>query len=476
MTLNPIPGDLLTNGLLVAVVILLHIQIAAFMIGATSLAIVSESIGMARRSGDERHDRLAHGLMKAEVYIFSFGAAVAIFFVIVVLGAIWGRFFVALGQITFWVFFAESLTFVAEVVLIYSLYANWDRLRGHRKARLGMLFVLNLSQWWQMFFIDAVASFMLTPNGGDANLLDQILNPTEIPLTIHRTVGNIAWAGAALGFAAAFRYWRVTRGIERSPTAVSPGLTPAHSVGAMAVDAAVSEPAQMREARYWDWAAQWGAMWAVGVTLLQPWLGYSYAKEIQLHEYPAWFNMMFGDLSNVFLTQITLLGLIFTIGSAYFWRRMRASDAPRARRQGFVALLLLLVTMFAALPAWFAPTYADVVAAHLARPFWQGGLLNPLGDFIPYKVSALFAMVFLGLWSLTMYLRAVSRSEMRPGAISRKSQALLLGLGVVVSVMMIVMGVIRENSRQPYLISGELTIHGQQITNNVPSPVGGTSG
>ena len=36
MPLNPVPGDLLTNGLLVAIVILLHVQIAAFLIGATN--------------------------------------------------------------------------------------------------------------------------------------------------------------------------------------------------------------------------------------------------------------------------------------------------------------------------------------------------------------------------------------------------------------------------------------------------------
>ncbi len=475
MTLNPVPGDLLTNGVLVAIVVLLHIQIAAFLIGATTLAIVSEAIGMARRSGDERHDRLGHGLLKAEIYLFSTGAAVAIFFMVIILGAIWGRFFVALQQVTFWVFFAEALTFVAEVVIIYSVYANWDRLRVHRPARLGMLFILNLAQWWQMFFIDAVASFMLTPNGGDKNFLNQILNPTEIPLTIHRTVGNIAWAGAAVAFVAAFRYWRVTRNVERAKT---PLATPAaaRSVGALAVDGAVAEPVEMREARYWDWVAQWGAIWAVGITLLQPWLGYSYAKEIQLHEYPAWFTMMFGDLSNVFLVQITLLGAIFTLGSTYFWRRMRASGATHYRRQGFLALLLLLVTLFAAQPAWFAFTYADTVSAHLAKPFWDGGLLNPFGDFIPYKVGALFAMVFLGLWSLTIYLRSVSREQMRPGVIGRRSQALLLGLGVVVSVMMIVMGVIRENSRQPYLISGQLTIHNQQIINAQPSQVGGTAG
>jgi hypothetical protein len=34
--------------------------------------------------------------------------------------------------------------------------------------------------------------------------------------------------------------------------------------------------------------------------------------------------------------------------------------------------------------------------------------------------------------------------------------------------MMLVMGVIREHSRQPYLINGEITLH-QQITNTAPS-------
>jgi len=53
---------------------------------------------------------------------------------------------------------------------------------------------------------------------------------------------------------------------------------------------------------------------------------------------------------------------------------------------------------------------------------------------------------------------------------------ILIGLGATVSVMMMVMGVIREHARQPYLISGELTINNQQILNNQPSAVGGSSG
>jgi hypothetical protein len=473
MQLNQIGGDLLSNGLLVAVVALAHIQIAAYLIGSSTLAIVSESISIARR-GDDHHDRLAHGLIKSSIYVFSIGSALAIFFVIFVLSGVWGRFFLSLQQITFWIFFVEAIAFVGEIVLIYTLYANWQRLAQHRRARLGMLVLLNIDQWWQMFFIDVVASFMLTPNGGDVNILDQILNPTNLPLTIHRTIGNIAWAGAAVAFVGGWQYLRATRRLETVRRA-SPVGSPAPSVGAMSASATGTEPAEAKEARHWDWVAQWGAMWAVGLTLFQPWFGYSYAKEIQLHAYPAWYNMMFGDLSNVFLLQITLLGLIFTLGAVYFWRRMKASGAARHRRQGVLAAALLFVTVFAALPAWFAPTYGDVVAAHLAKPFWEGGLLNPFADFIPYKVGALFAMVFLGVWSITSYLRALSREELRDGLIGRRAQAAVLALGVIVSVMMIVMGVIREHARQPYLISGELTIHNQQILNSQPSQVGGTS-
>lgn len=468
IALTQVGGNLLTNGLLVAVVALAHVQIAAFLIGASTLMIVSESVSLARR-GDARHDRLAHGLLKTSLYVFGFGSALAIFFVLFVLSAVWGRFFIDLGRITFWTFFLEAITFVGEIVTIYTLYANWERLDRYRLGRIGMLILLNIMQFLQMFWIDVVASYMITPNGGDLNFLNQVLNPTALPLDLHRVVGNIALAGAFVALAAGIQYLRATRRLERAERQVT-DATPALSVGAMSAATSAAEPPEAAESRYWDWAGQWGAVWAVGVTLLQPWLGYSYAKEIQLHAYTSWYTMMFGDLSNVFLVQITLLGLIFTLGAVYFWRRMKNAGAQHYRHQGILAVGLLIVTCFAALPAWFAPTYADAVAAGGNKPFWAGGLLNPFGNFMPYKIGALFMMVALGLWSVTSYMRAYGREQMRAGMISRRAQYVLVGLGVTVSVMMIVMGTIREHARQPYLINGELTINQQQITNNNPSP------
>jgi hypothetical protein len=407
------------------------------------------------------------------VYVFGFGSALAIFFVVLVLNGVWGKFFVALQQITLPAFFLEAIAFVVEIALLYTLYANWDRLARYRRARLGMLILLNIDYWWQMFFIDVVASFMITPNNGDVDLLAQILNPTQLPLTIHRTIGNIAFAGALIAFAGALRYLWAAR---RTETAAVPAPVPAvaRSVGAMAATEPVEETRESRELRYWDWVAQWGAVWAIVMTVFQPWAGYSYAKEIQLHAYPAWYSMMFGDLSNVFLAQLGLLGIIFILGSVYFWRRMKASGAPNHRRQGVIALLLVVVTIFAVQPSWFARTYADTVTAGLNRPWWDGGILNPIGNFIPFKVGALTAMFLLGLWSVTSYMRAYSHDQIRPASTGRRSQWLLLGLGVSTSAMMMIMGVIREHARQPYLISGELTISQQQITNDQPSKKGGS--
>lgn len=460
--LSPVSGSVLTNGVVVAVVALVHIQIAAFLTGSSTLAIVSESISMARR--DERHGRLAHMLVKSQVYIFGFGSATAIFFLVFVLLGLWAIFWTALQQITFWVLLFEAVMFLAEIVLLYTLYANWDRLREHRRARLALMVLLNISLWWQMFLIDIVASFMLTPNAGDVSILNQVLNPTSLPLTIHRTIGNVAWAGAVVAIVGAFNYLRLTRHSREPLPEAPPAIQPLHSVGAMAAGHLEAE-AKRAEILHWEWVAQWGVIWAATLSLLQPWVGYSYAKEIQLHAYGAWFTLMFGSLSNVFLVQIFLLGMLFVLASLYFWRRMVRSGVPGARRQLFLMVALIVMTLLAVQPAWFAGSYADAVAAGGDRPWWQGGLLNPIGNFVPFKVAALIGMVIFGLWSVTSFAIALSRGRIRPGGSGRTAQRAALALGVTVSLLMLVMGVLREHSRQPYVINGEITLHQQQVSN-----------
>src|ERR1019366_3231702 len=144
LTFSPtsVPGTVLTNTVLVGVVALLHVLFATFLIGSCTLVALSEGISMVTK--DERHERLARSLVQAWGYVFSTGAAIAIFFVVFVLVGMWGRFFVTFQQFTFWVWFFEALLFVGEIVLLYTLYANWERLRAYRLPRLGMgLFLHN---------------------------------------------------------------------------------------------------------------------------------------------------------------------------------------------------------------------------------------------------------------------------------------------------------------------------------------------
>jgi cytochrome d ubiquinol oxidase subunit I len=114
-------------------------------------------------------------------------------------------------------------------------------------------------------------------------------------------------------------------------------------------------------------------------------------------------------------------------------------------------------------------TYADAVAAGLDKPFWQGGLINPLAAMIPWKILALIAYSLLAIAGVVWYLRGL------PGVIwghaRRGEQRLLYLMAVLAVLMMITMGFIRENGREPFLISGEITIAGQQnVQTTQPSP------
>ncbi|MFN2569562.1 MAG: hypothetical protein ABR564_08180, partial [Candidatus Dormibacteria bacterium] len=88
LALQNVGGSLAANTWLVAIVALVHVEIAAFLTGSTTLAAVGEAISMA--SGDERHERLAHAQLRVWAYVFSFGSALAIFWVLFVLTGVWG--------------------------------------------------------------------------------------------------------------------------------------------------------------------------------------------------------------------------------------------------------------------------------------------------------------------------------------------------------------------------------------------------
>ena len=415
----------------------LHILIAGLVSGAAELGPAIEFLGFMRQR--RSYDRLAHGLGRFITLYFSVSSTIAILLITVLLVGFWGHFWTAIVTIAWWPLFIEAWTFVMQVSLAYLWYYTWDPLRGFKGVHMAIGGLLAIASFLQVYMIDVVASYMLTPTNPQ-NPIRLVLNPTSYPLTVHRTVGNLAYVGFVIGAFCAIRFLRARKPEDRV---------------------------------FYDWAGSFGLLWGVSLTLLQPVVGYSYAKEIQLHAYGSWYKMMYGTLSPWFLWQITLLGIMFLTATLYFARRLRSNQARGAGLLKAMAVGLVLTILLAAQPYHLGLTYDAVAGAGLNRPFWEGGLINPLGSMIPWKVLALMFYTLLAIAAVVWYLRGL------PGVIwggaRRGEQRLLMLMAVLTILMMVTMGFIRENSRAPFLISGEMTIQGEQNIQPTasPSPSGG---
>src|SRR5205807_4981078 len=318
----------------------IHILIAGLVSGAGEIGPAIEFLGFVRQR--RRYDRLAHGLGRFMTLYFSFSSAIAILLVTVLLVGFWGHFWTTMVTIGFWPFFIEAWTFVLQVSLAYLWYYTWGPLRAFKGVHMAIGGLLAIASFLQVYMIDVIASYMLSPSNPQ-NPIRLALNPTSYPLTVHRTVGNLAYIGFAFGGFCAIRYLRAKTAEDK---------------------------------RFYDWAGSFGLLWGVSMTLLQPVVGGSYAKEIQLHSYGSWYKMMFGSLSPVFLWQITLLGIMLLTATLYFARRLRTDQAQGSGTLKLLSVGMVLTTLLAAQPYALGFSYETVAAAGLNRPFWEGGLIN----------------------------------------------------------------------------------------------------
>jgi cytochrome bd ubiquinol oxidase subunit I len=399
----------------------IHILTAGLISAGGQAGPVLEWMGWMRRRAD--YDRLARGIARYLVLYFAISSAVAFVLITVLLVGLTGRFWTVITRITFWPLVVELFSFLFEVALAYLWWYSWDPLSGAFKPlhmALGGLLVLD--DFLQVLMINVVGSYMLTP-GLPSDPVRLILNPTFYELQVHRIVANLAYLGFFIGAIAAWRY-------RRSPN--------------------------VEDRSHWDWAGSLGVLLGTIMTLIQPVVGYSYAKEIQLAAYRAWYQMMLGSLSNVFLVQIVLLGLMFVVPTLYFARRLRSE---RLRGHGLVSALaigLVATTIFAGIPYQIGWSYQDVQAAGLARPVWEGGRIIPFAAMLPWKLLALIAYSGLTVWAVIWYVRGLRGVTW--GRAGRGEQRLLTVAAVLTVLMIITMAVIREHGRNPDLIYGQMGI------------------
>lgn len=428
----PIIGKNVTIGVLVQS----HILFATFIIGAVLIAATSEYMGMITKQ--PRYERFARNLARFVVLLFASGAALAITFVLALV-TLFPIFFSYLQNIFFWVFVVEAFMFLGQIIIVYAWYNVWDKLAYRKSLHVVFGFVAGFLGLMAMTMIDSVASYMLTPAEAPVSAVAlNFLNPTSVPLNMHRFVGNFSYVGFLVAGWAGWRYLRSTREDDRE---------------------------------YYDWMGHWGLIWGFGFMILQPVIGYGYMKEIREASPKAFHTMMLGDQAWHFNLLAVLLTILSIASTAYFVHRLRFALKPMEffRKMmvgalGFIALFTILTII---------PFNGNVVP-QIGLVFAGGnGTAIPLGSMYPWKYIGLIGLMLVGFFVVALYLRATV-TGFEWGRVSRWSQVALMICAITVVITMIDMGSARESGRRVdnkpgYLIYNCITLDQKLVTKHCPA-------
>src|SRR5919107_4842381 len=329
-----------------------HVLWAAFIAGIFIIAPLSEYLAVLTKQ--PKYDRFAKGAAVAAILLFATGSFTPILGVLLLI-TLYPVFWSYAQNILFWPLLAEAFMFVAEIILIYAWYASWDKMAYRKKLHIVLGFMTGLLLVAQMSFINVVGSYLLTPSLSAATNVGAVaLNPTFVPLNMHRFVGNISYAGFLVAGFAAIRYLRSTREDDRE---------------------------------YYDWMGHWGLIWGFGFVLLQPLIGYGYLKSIRESAPEAFETIMLGSKSWLFLLLMTWIAIMTMASTAYFIHKLRFAVKPTPTLHKLSVGALGFTALFAMLN--IIPSDANIIP-QLGLSFLGGGDTKlPPGSMYPWKYIGL---------------------------------------------------------------------------------------
>ena len=426
--------------LIIPLLVMPHTLIAAFIVGITLIAPVSEYAGMITKR--RHYDRFARNAAKTTLLLFAAGSAIAFTFMFALI-TLYPVFWSYMQNIFFWVLLGEAFMFIGEVAMVYAWYHSWDKMAYRKNLHVVFGFVAGLFGLAQMTLINVVASYMLTPSNAPASDVGwTYFNPTYMPLNMHRFIGNLSYVGFLIAGWAAYRYLKSIREEDRE---------------------------------YYDWMGHWGIMWGFGFLLIQPIIGYGYMKEIRASSPGAFDYLMMGDKAWLFNMLVIEIGIMAVVSVAYFIHKIQFASKPMPRLRRATIGALGFLTIFSVLnmvPAdWYLVPQIGMVfgdRVNLDIPLDVRPPI-PLGAMYPYKFIGLIGIMFVGVFALAMYLKATA-GGFHWGRASRWSQYALLTTAVTVVITMMTMGYARETSRRAengndgWLIYGCLTLKNQELT------------
>lgn len=419
---------LLGNRNVVWILSQVHLNFAAFILGAPMFIVVSEWIGWRRR--DARYERLARELTKVTAVAYSLTALTGGFFVFLLV-ALYPKpsafLFTYFAPIWFLLY---PLLFIIESLLLYTYWYSWDRLAARKPLHLTVGVLLNLAGTLTMFAMNGIASFMNTPvkNYETATLWQLMNNFTWMPLNLHRFIANVTFGGFLAGLVAAFMYLTAKDEEDRA---------------------------------FYDWMGFVGNLIGLVSFSLLAFPGYIYGKEIYQYDASLGIYMMSDRLSMFFEMQGILIGSLFLAGNYYIWLSMR-------RIEGAERFMPLVKASFAVIfvcnAIWVTPRhfFATMIiepgmlpagiteADYLARTE-----LPPHLGFLalmPAKNTAAALTIVVTWVNYALYRIALRRGRIAWGAMDPRAQYVLIFLAFNAIWTMGLMGAVRELIRKHFHI------------------------
>ena len=323
----------ITNRWAVGFFFLVHIIFGSFTMGALVLGPTYEWIGLRRE--DPRYERLARALGNVNLKIFSLGATLG-GFAVIVLTALYPTFFVTLITLFFWpAVVAFTIWFLTlGGILLYNL--RWDNFRLRKGMHILIGYLTAATEHIFLFIIVALDSYLLTPGPGQG--MAAFFNPSYWPELGHRFVGNLSWASFFIAAVAA-------------------------------VYAAASH--QPANRLYFHWAARTSLVVGFGTLVVQIVLGAVFVESIKQASPGAFHYSLQGPFAWLWLIQATFIAILLVGSNVYFWQSRPTAPGPILT--GVVVLASLVTMAPAALfpSGWFWLRYvALTIAVLLSLVHW----------------------------------------------------------------------------------------------------------
>ena len=301
----------ITNRWAVGFFFLVHIIFGSFTMGALVLGPTFEWIGLRRE--DARYERYARALGNVNLKIFSLGATLGGFAVIVVT-ALYPRFFVTLITLFFWpAVVAFTIWFLTlGGILLYNL--RWDRFRLRKGAHILIGYATAATEHIFLFVIVALDSYLLTPRSGQGTTA--FFNPSYWPELGHRFVGNLSWASFFIAAVAA-----VYAAASRRPA----------------------------DRIYFHWAARTSLVVGFATLVVQIVLGAVFVESIKQGSPGAFHYSMQGPFAWLWLLQATFIAILLVGSNLYFWQSRPTPAAP------LLTAMVVLGSLVTMTPAAFFP-------------------------------------------------------------------------------------------------------------------------